>query len=107
MLTLIHTRFRLIFWLTGLLLLLGSLFSFAYATPTANETWVDYALAYWVPIFIPTVLLCLLCAFAIFETIKLRRVWWGTLGYVLLTGVATLFSVVAFFMVTFAIFGFS
>ncbi len=111
----LDTHFRKIYWLLVLAIVLGSVFSFSVVMPGADLTtggipetpiWL-YVLAYWLPIFLPTALICLLSLYAVIGTFKRTRTWWGTLGYIVFSCGVTVYAFIAFLVVTFLLYGFS
>jgi peptidoglycan/LPS O-acetylase OafA/YrhL len=107
--TLEYTKenFRRVYFNTVVALMLGATVSMFLILPHSSPNNFFYLLAYWVPIFLPSVLLDGLALLAVLQTIRRQRIWWGTLGYLLLSCMATIFALLMFFFVSFVLFGFS
>jgi hypothetical protein len=103
----LDTHFRKIYWLLVLAIVLGSALSFFVVLPVDETTMSAYVLAYWLPIFFPTALICLLSLYAVIGTFKRTRTWWGTLGYIVFSCGVTVYAFIAFLVVTFLLYGFS
>jgi hypothetical protein len=100
-------NFRRVYFYTMVTLMLGAIVSMFLILPHSSPNNFFYLLAYWIPIFLPSVLLGGLSILAVLQTIRRERIWWGTLGYLLLSCIATIFALLMFFFVTFVLFGFS
>ena len=105
--TFITAHFRKIYWLSVLWLVLGSAFSFFVVLPVDETSTGVYMIGYWLPIFVPALIAFLLTLVAVVGTFRRTRTWWGTLGYVLVSCVTTIYAYLAFLIVTFLLYGFS